>query len=366
MLTGSCCHRFEIIGRSNVNVYILCLIIYIVSIEKVATKAGVSIATVSRAFNTPHKVTAETRQRVERIARALNYVPNSSARTLRSQRSRVLGVVLPTLLNPVFAECLDGIATAATASGYAILPVTTDYNLSTEENAVNLLMASNVDGMILVVSNPQTSQALKRLKRLNVPYVLAYNRHASHPCVSVNSQAAVMALVVHLAQLGHRRITLVSGQLAASDRAQQRLRGFQDGMQAVGLKSTGLLEVPFVKSAVQDIARLLTTKARPTALVCSNDLLAIRGIRAAHLAGLRVPQDVSVVGFDGIALGEDLMPMLSTITQPNAEMGRQAARLLMEALAAGAPLKPDASITLDYAFREGESYARRPSLTKKP
>jgi LacI family transcriptional regulator, repressor for deo operon, udp, cdd, tsx, nupC, and nupG len=335
------------------------------SIQEVAKQAGVSSATVSRVFNLPDKVTLRTRERVQTIAKALGYLPNASARTLRTQRSRVLGVVLPTLLNPVFAECLSGIASAATAAGYAILPITTDYQLTQEDQAVNLLMAGNVDGMILVVSNPATSMALKRLKAANLPYVLAYNRHAAHPCVSVDSQAAVMALVAHLAQMGHSRITLVSGQLAASDRAQQRLRGFQKGMLAVGLKSTGLLEVPFVQSAVQDIKKLLSAKARPTALVCSNDLLAIRSIRAAHLAGLRVPQDLSVAGFDGIALGEDLTPMLSSITQPNADMGQRAAGLLMQALAAGAPLKPNASLTLTHAFREGESCARPAAPYKK-
>lgn len=335
------------------------------SIQEVAKQAGVSSATVSRVFNLPDKVTEATRQRVERIAKALGYLPNASARTLRTQRSRVLGVVLPTLLNPVFAECLEGIASAATAAGYAILPITTDYQLAQEEQAVNLLLAGNVDGMILVVSNPATSLVLKRLKAVKLPYVLAYNRHPAHPCVSVNSETAVMTLVAHLAQLGHQRITLVSGQVAASDRAQQRLRGFQKGMQAVGLKSTGLLEVPFVKSAALDISKLLSSKGRPTALVCSNDLLAIRSIRAAHLAGLNVPRDLSVVGFDGIAIGEDLTPMLSTITQPNAEIGRRAAGLLVQSLAGGTPLKPAASLTLPHAFREGESCARLASPHQK-
>jgi len=335
------------------------------SIQEVAKKAGVSSATVSRVFNLPDKVTLATRQRVERIAKTLGYVPNASARTLRTQRSRVLGVVLPTLLNPVFAEFLDGIASAATAAGYAILPITTDYKLAQEDQSVNLLMAGNVDGMILVVSNPATSKALKRLKEAGLPYVLAYNRHAAHPCVSVDSEAAVTTLVAYLAQLGHSRITLVSGLLAASDRAQQRLRGFEKGMVAVGLKSISLLEVPFVKSAVQDISKLLSTKTRPTALVCSNDLLAIRSIRAAHLAGLRVPQDLSVVGFDGIALGEDLTPILSSITQPNTEIGSRAAGLLMQVLAAGATLKPNASLTLPHAFRVGESCARPTANLKK-
>lgn len=335
------------------------------SIQEVARKAGVSSATVSRVFNLPDKVAPATRLRVERVAEAFGYFPNASARTLRTQRSRILGVVLPTLLNPVFAECLDGIASTATAAGYAIFPITTDYQLAQEDRAANLLLAGNADGMILVVSNPATSQALKRLKAAKLPYVLAYNRHTAHPCVSVDSEAAVIKLVARLAQLGHRRIVMVSGQLAASDRAQQRYCGFQKGVEAAGLQSAGLLEVPFVESAVLSIRNLLIKKLRPTALVCSNDLLAIRSIRAAYLAGLRVPHDLSVVGFDGIALGEDLTPMLSTITQPNTAIGSNAAALLIQAMTTGTALKPSASLTLACAFREGESCARPATQAKK-
>ncbi|MFC5523020.1 LacI family DNA-binding transcriptional regulator [Polaromonas jejuensis] len=325
------------------------------SIQDVAVKAGVSVATVSRVFNTPGKVTPATREHVQKAASALGYVPNASARTLRTQRSRVLGIVLPTLLNPVFAECLEGIAQAATTAGYAILPLTTDYRLELEDRAVNLLMAGNADGMILVVSNPATSLALARLCNARMPYVLAYNQHPDHPCVSVDSEQAVADLVARLASLGHRRITLVSGQLAASDRAQQRRRGFVRGMEAAGLDGSSLLEVPFVQTAVQEISDVLRRTPRPTALVCSNDLLAIRSIRAAHLAGLSVPRDLSVTGFDGIALGEDLTPMLSTITQPNADIGRCSVELLIQALAGGAPLTQAASICLAHAFRTGES-----------
>lgn len=327
------------------------------SIQDVARQAGVSVATVSRVFNLPDKVTPATREHVEQVAQALGYLPNASARTLRTQRSRVIGVVLPTLLNPVFAECLQGIAQAAVAGGYAILPFATDYQIAQEDRAVHLLLAGNVDGMILVVSNPATSSALQRLAEAGLPYVLAYNRHPEHPCVSVDSEQAVAELVAHLASLGHRRITMVSGQLAASDRAQQRCRGFQRGMAAAGLAEGPVLEVPFIKTAVQDVTALLRGPERPTALVCSNDLLAIRSIRAAHLAALAVPRDLSVAGFDGIALGEDLTPMLSTVAQPNADIGRCSVQLLVQAMASGTPLAPDAGLTLAHHFRTGESCA---------
>ncbi|WP_440533629.1 LacI family DNA-binding transcriptional regulator [Variovorax sp. YR566] len=327
------------------------------SIQAVAAKAGVSVATVSRAFNFPGKVTPATRELVERVARELNYVPNASARTLRTQRSRVLGVVLPTLLNPTFAECLQGIARAAVAGGYAIIPVTTGYKLDEEERAVHLLLAGNVDGLILVVSNPSTSAALLRLQAAGAPYVLAYNRHPDHPCVSVDSEGAVADAVTRLVLLGHRRIAMVSGTLAASDRAQQRYRGYLKGMAEAGLAAPALIEVSFVETAVDALSSQLQARNRPTALICSNDLLAIRSIRAAHLSGLSVPGDLSVVGFDGIALGEDLTPALTTITQPNSDIGRHSVELLIQAMASGATLQADASLLLPHAFRDGESCA---------
>ncbi|GAB4087561.1 LacI family DNA-binding transcriptional regulator [Hydrogenophaga soli] len=326
-------------------------------IKQLAEQTGVSIATVSRVFNLPEKVNAETRAAVLRAASAMGYLPNGSARSLRMQKSKVLGVVLPSLLNPVFAECLSGIALTARAHGYAILPLTTDYDLAKEEQAVHQLLAANVDGVVLVVSDPSTSAALVRLKSTQLPYVLAYNRHPDHPCVSVDSELAMRQLVAHLAGLGHRRIALITGHLAVSDRAQQRRIGFLRGMKERGLDDSLFLEVPFVETAVEEILQFLRQGDRPTALVCSNDLIAIRAIRAARKAGLQVPADISITGFDGIALGEDLFPKLSTVTQPNTDMGSLSVELLVNALSGGHPLPASASRLLDCGFREGESCA---------
>jgi DNA-binding LacI/PurR family transcriptional regulator len=325
------------------------------NIHAVAQRAGVSVATVSRAFNLPERVAPATRELVERIALEIGYLPNASARTLRTQRSRVLGVVLPTLLNPVFVECLQGIAETAAASGYSIIPVTTRYEVQEEERSIQRLIAGNVDAMILVVSNPSDSLALQRLRSDEIPYVLAYNRHAAHACVSIDGAKASTEVVARLAKLGHRRIAMVSGTLAASDRAQQRYRGFLGGMADAGLAAAPLVEVPFVETAVEALHMFLQAPSRPTALFCSNDLLAIRCIRAAHRSGLRVPHDLSVVGFDGIALGEDLTPALSTVIQPNHDIGRHAVELLLRALAAGQAPTAASSLTLPHAFRAGES-----------
>lgn len=336
------------------------------TIRDVSIQAGVSPATVSRVFNAPETVRPELRERVQAAAAALGYRPNVSARSLRTQRTRALGVVLPTLLNPVFAECLQGIAQAASAAGYSIVPFTTDYKLAHEAHAANLLLARGVDALILCVANAARSTVLSRLQSANAPYVLVYNRHARHPCVSVDGRAAVTALVARLQALGHRHILMVSGALASSDRAQQRHQGYLDGMAAADLKPQ-LLEVPFMAGATERVAEYLAARRvipqAPTAVVCSNDLLAIRCMRAAHLAGLRLPDDLSVAGFDGIGLGEELTPALSTIVQPSAEIGRRSVELLVQALAGAVALGPENSLTLDLHFREGESIAAARDLS---
>ncbi len=331
------------------------------NIADVAREAGVSVATVSRAFNRPDSVRPETRERVAQAARELDWRPNASARTLRTQRSRVLGVVLPTLLNPVFAECLQGIAEAAATGGYAIVPKVSDYDLATERAAIDALIGAGVDGLLLVVSDPAHSAALRALKRDRVPYVLAYNRHPRHPCVSVDGGLAMAEAVERLVSFGHVRIAMVTGERAASDRAQMRHAGFIAAMARARLKPLPLIEVPFVDAALDRVAAALGAPLRPTALVCSNDLLAIRAMRAAHQRGLAVPRDLSVIGFDGIAIGADLVPTLATLAQPNRAIGRESVEVLLRGLHDGRPLVPRDSRSLTYAWRPGESCAAAPA-----
>ena len=328
------------------------------SIHAVARHAGVSITTVSRVFNRPERVAPTTRERVLSAARLLDFVPNASARTLRTQESRILGVVLPTLLNPVFAECLSGIADAADAAGYSIVPLVTDYEVKREAQAIDRLLARDVDGLVVTVANASRSPSLRRLQRAGVAYVLAYNRHPRHACVSVDGEAAFAEVVGWLVALGHRRIAMASGTLAASDRARQRYRGFQAGMARAGLADGELIEMPFVETAVEQVRDRLARPDRPTALVCSNDLLAVRCIRAARLAGLAVPHALSVVGIDGIAIGADLTPRLSTIVQPNRLIGETCVATLVKALRAGSTPGPRDSASLPYLLCEGESCGR--------
>lgn len=325
------------------------------SIQLVAKEAKVSVATVSRTFNNPQQVSDATRQRVEAAALKIGYLPNASARNLRTKNTRTLGVVIPTFTNPVFSEYLQGVAEMAASKGYSILPVTTSYQQDEELNATKRLIEFGVDGVILTVSNPDNSPALTLLKQLKIPYVLSYNWSAKHPCVSIDNQKASTELVQHLYALGHRNIAMVCGQLHASDRAAKRYEGF---LQAITHFQIGLpqpLEVPFIDQAVETITLFLQQNPTISALVCSNDMIALRAIRAAHECKKAVPKDLSITGFDGIRLAQDLTPTLTTIAQPNMSFGEQSVQLLTDHLLHNVPLKASSSVLLPYSLEIAES-----------
>lgn len=334
-----------------------------VSILEVAQVAGVSAATVSRVFNQPEKVRSSTRDMVLAIATKHGYQPNSAASALRTQRSKILGVMLPTFGNPVFAECLEGIASQAAEQGFGVMPVTSDYDNARETEAINRLLAKGVDGMILVLRDPTKAPVLSQLQKQSVPFVLAYNQHPKYHCVGVDGHSEVASVVERLRALGHRKIAMVSGQLSASDRARQRYQGYLSGMQSANLKPLALIEVDFIASDMLALASLLKQRPaqRPTALICSNDLLAFRSLRTASQCGLTVPESLSVVGFDGIKIGQELSPMLSTVIQPNHDIGQRATTLLLQSIS-GQITKPNpATHNLKCGFRIGETIGSPPT-----
>ena len=195
------------------------------SIIEVARKAGVSPATVSRAFNQPEIVHPDTLAHIRSIAKRAGFRPNRVGRSLRSGSTRTIGLILPTLSNPVFAECFEGAERRARESGYSVMLTATGYDPAVESAAVQGLMDHQVDGLILTVADVAKSATLDDLDSAGMPYVLVYNESASHPYASVDNRAAACDMVTHLAQLGHKRIALVTGPLTASDRARRRLVG---------------------------------------------------------------------------------------------------------------------------------------------
>lgn len=315
------------------------------SIKQVAHLAGVSIATVSRLLNKPGSVSAETAEKIHRSIAELGFRPNFTGRNLRAGNSRTVGVVVPTLSNTVFAQCLQGIELAARALDYSVMFTTTEYLPEEESAAVELLLGHRVDGVILTVADAGANATLDLLERERIPFVLAYNQlattgAASHRAsVSVDNRVAACDAVSHLIALGHRRIQMLSGRFNASDRAMQRHSGYLDAMQAAGLTPLPAIEVErHTLTAATDYQQMMADPLhRPTALFCSNDLLALSAMRDLRALGLQVPGDISVMGFDGIPVGALIEPVLASVVQPSEQIGDVALRTLVEAIERAVP-----------------------------
>jgi Transcriptional regulators len=325
------------------------------SIKQVAHLAGVSIATVSRLLNKPGSVSAETAEKIHRSIAELGFRPNFTGRNLRAGNSRTVGVVVPTLSNTVFAQCLQGIELAARALDYSVMFTTTEYLPEDESAAVELLLGHRVDGVILTVADAGANATLDLLERERIPFVLAYNQLADaaadaaadadaeaathRASVSVDNRAAACDAVSHLIGLGHRRIQMLSGRFNASDRAMQRYCGYLDAMQAAGLAPLPAIEVErHTLTAATDYQQMMADPLhRPTALFCSNDLLALSAMRDLRALGLQVPEDISVMGFDGIPVGALMQPVLASVVQPSEQIGDVALRTLVDAIERALP-----------------------------
>jgi DNA-binding LacI/PurR family transcriptional regulator len=335
------------------------------SIKQVALQAGVSTATVSRLINNPASVSSDTADKINQVIADLGFRPNFTGRNLRAGRSRTVGVVVPTLSNTVFAQCLQGIELAARALDYSVMFTATEYQQQDEAAAVELLLSHRVDGVILTVADASASTTLDVLDRERIPYVLTYNQPSSSArlSVSVDNRAAAHDAVAYLIALGHRQIQMLSGHFHASDRAVQRYHGYLDAMQAHGLTPMTPIEVAR-HTTTSDAGSGLTqgmlqsfadAGQRPSALFCSNDLLALAAMRDLRKLGIETPRDVSVMGFDGIPFGELIAPVLASAVQPSELIGETALRTLVAAIEPHPGQVLPTSRILAHAIRHGDS-----------
>ncbi len=305
------------------------------TIRTVAERAGVSIATVSRVINGQSSIRPATAERVQKAIAELSFRPNVIGRSLRTAQTRSFGVMIPSLANPVFADAVAGIQEAAKEAAYTTVITNSDYSAEEELVAVHTMLTHQVDGLILTVTQAENNPHLDQLDAEKIPYVLLYNQTQTpgRCAVSVDNVLAAREVAEHFVSLGHRRACMVTGRISASDRAASRCRGFLDGLHAAGVDDVPVVEVDFVNMDVIDVLREQLSSANPpSAFFCSNDALAIAVIGALRKLSIRVPDHVSVIGFDGIAIGELIEPCLTTVEQPSREMGRTAVRHLLDIL----------------------------------
>jgi LacI family transcriptional regulator len=310
------------------------------NIHELARLSGFSVGTVSRALNGYADVRAETRATILRVAQELDYTPSASARTLVTRRSHVVGVFLdtgeghPDLQHPFFHEVLGGIKNFIGSAGYDLLLFASERpgNGFGTHSYLKRCRHHNVDGAVLMGLDADDPE-VRRLVRADVPTVgvdVDLEGPATSFVMSDNVGGAVLA-VGHLHALGHRRIATITGLLDKRPGA-DRLRGYRHELQARGLTVRDEYVTYgdfYIESGRRAAAELLALPERPTAIVTASDMTALGAIRAATEQGLRVPEDLSVTGFDDIQLAAYLHPSLTTIRQAKVSLGTEAARALL-------------------------------------
>ncbi|MFW6357408.1 MAG: LacI family DNA-binding transcriptional regulator [bacterium] len=330
-------------------------------IKDVAQYAGVSVATVSRCINTPSKVLPETRNKVEEAMQVLRYRYNSLARGFVTRQTRILGVVVPTITDPVFAESLRGIQDTAEKKGYHIILGNTDYNGTKEQRLLRKLREQQVEGIVLTSSDLH-GEALEELREDGFPCVLLYSKMTKGPLSSVgvdNVEGGRMA-ASYLLERGHRRIGMLAGSFNLSDRSLHRFQGFRDCLEeaGIGLDSKLVVETGFsLKDCNNTVARLMEHNPAPTALFCSNDLLAVGAMAGLRNIGLEVPGDVSIIGFDDTQFAASVTPALTTVRQPVYEMGKRGTSILLNMLEHGVSEIAHELLPLSLVVRESVAEA---------
>jgi len=307
----------------------------------VARRARVSVATVSYVINNgPRPVSEATRGRVLRAIRQLDYRPSEIARSLRLQRTRTIGLILPDTANPFFAAVAKGVEDTGFAAGYSVLLGHSGYDVDRERAYAEVMISKQVDGVIYVQAATDAATAQSLLEH-RIPTV-AVDREVVDleiDCVVADNFGGIRAATEHLVALGHRRIACIVRSTGLSN-ARERLRGYQAALAEAGLDPDPAylrLGGSGYDEGRQVMGQLLALDPPPTAVLAFPDIVAVGAIRAIQDAGLRVPGDVSVVGFDDIPSSGFMVPALTTVAMPKWEMGQRAAELLLARIAGAEP-----------------------------
>jgi LacI family transcriptional regulator len=313
---------------------------WLVRQSDVARRAGVSTATVSRVMNGSPLVSAAARARVEAAIEALGYVPHAGARSLALRRSGTLGAVIPTLENAIFAAGVDAFEAEARGAGFGLVISVSNYDPAQEVELIRQMLERGVEGLLLV-GNDRAPQGLELLEGsgLNHACAWSYDEGAPGPNVGFDNAAAMAEVADHLIGAGRRRIGMLAGIQAGNDRARARLGGLLARLDGHGLAPAGVAEVRYSVRRAKEAARGLLA-ARPDALVCGNDVIAYGALAAAREAGLAVPDDLAVTGFDDLPLSAEIAPGLTTVHVPARRMGASAAAALIAAARDGPPVSP--------------------------
>ncbi|WP_026570885.1 MULTISPECIES: LacI family DNA-binding transcriptional regulator [Sediminibacillus] len=303
------------------------------TIHQVAKQAGVSVATVSRVLNGQNSVTAKTRIKVEDAIKKLNYEPSLLGRNLRNSESRLLLVLIPNISNPFYSEIINGIENTAIELGYNILLCETDTNVERENIYFDLVRKKMADGIISMDPAVNIDTLIQLAENHAIIQCSEYAVDSGIPYVTIDNAEAAYRAVKHLIRIGHQRIALIN-----SDEkylyARQRQLGYQKALEENKMELEDSLIVHTqgldFSYGQQAMKKILAQEERPTAIFAVSDLLAIGALKEIHNQGLKVPEDIAIIGFDKIAFSNMTYPALTTISQPMYAMGKAAADMLVK------------------------------------
>lgn len=329
------------------------------TMAEVAREAGVSVATVSRLLNNQGIVSPETAERVYAAIQKLSYEPNLLARNFRKSESRVILILAPNVTNPYYAHILSGIGDAAAELGYAALIFTTGDDPAREREALEMLKKHRADGAILMASDISSNRLLDYALRYPIVQCSEYDPEMNIPHVSIDNYLATQETMEYLIGLGHQRIATISAENEYIS-TRLRLKAYRDTLAKHNLVAredyiaTASRDYSF-KSGKWKAKELLAVDPRPTAIFCISDTLALGAITAAKELGLRVPEDVTVIGFDDVEHTTMLHPYITTVAQPCYELGKQSAHLLYARMTLGAEIPRQTILEHQLIVRESSS-----------
>ena len=307
-----------------------------VTIKDIARQAGVSHTTVSRALRGSSLISGETTRRIQETALALGYFPSAAARSLKTNRSQVLGIIVSSIDDPYFSEILQGIEEVAQANQYSLFIAASQRDPYRENTIVQAMRQHRVDGLI-ICSTPFSSERSQQLSTYGIPIVMVNNQAAEEYRYSIyhDDVDGIRQVTRHLIELGHCRIAYL-GNSSSGRTTQDRLAGFRFEMEAAGfaLPDEYIYELPGSgpEKALLAAEHFLGLPERPTAIVCFNDMLAIGVLKAMQQLGVGVPVELSVAGFDNIIFSNYTNPPLTTFDQPKRFIGQKAAELILSLL----------------------------------
>jgi len=326
------------------------------TIRTVAQRAGVSPATVSRVIGNYGYVSQATRRKVEMVIQELGYRPDNIARSLVTKNTHTLGLILTDILNPFFAELARGVESITYKNEFSLLIANTDEDIEREKTILNTFIEKHVDGILLVPATSKASTHLQEIIEKQIPLVLV-DRNAENisvDTVMVDNEIGAYRAVSHLIERGHEKIAMILDNPDISTNM-ERLAGYRRALLDYGLVTNDLLVrccQYTTQSAHEIVYELLKEKDRPTALFTANNFITIGAIRAIFNMGMRIPEDVALVGFDDLGISQIGYPTVTAVVQPVYELGQTAAQRLLARLAGDKGVPQEIRLQTSFIVRQ--------------